>query len=94
VPFTSYLDFSTWCPKVKIECELNECFKVVEPFSAILDLPNERALPISADHRSMVRFSVLEEEKFRPVWNAITELIRAPESTISGRSRNALPDIK
>lgn len=49
--------------------------RVVEPFSAILGLPNEKVLPIAADHRSMVRFSASDAEKYLPVWTAILELV-------------------
>lgn len=42
----------------------------------------------------MVRFSVHEEEKFRPVWNAISGLIREPVSDTMGTSKSPLYYIK
>lgn len=45
-----------------------------------MNLPNEKAVPIEADHRTMCKFSSEDSEKYRPVWEAIFELA---ESAIS-----------
>ncbi|KAH6627231.1 hypothetical protein B0J18DRAFT_163893 [Chaetomium sp. MPI-SDFR-AT-0129] len=52
---------------------------VVESFSAILGLPNERSVPINADHRKMARVSPRKENRYLPVWAAVKELAEAPE---------------
>jgi hypothetical protein len=41
-----------------------------------MNLPNEKPpIPISADHKTMCKFSDAESQKFRPVWMAIKELV-------------------
>lgn len=49
--------------------------KIVEPFSAILELPNERAIPINADHRQIAKVSPRHEQRYKPVWATIQQLI-------------------
>lgn len=55
--------------------------QVVEPASAILG--NERAIPINADHRNMVRFSPHEPEKYRPLKNVLKGIVGKIEAGIS-----------
>ncbi|KAL2063622.1 hypothetical protein VTL71DRAFT_5427 [Oculimacula yallundae] len=50
--------------------------KVVGRESALLNLPNEMAIPIDADHRAMCRFSDPDDPRFRPVILAIAHSIR------------------
>ena len=57
--------------------------QVVEPASAILGIVNERAIPINADHRSMVRFSPNEPEKYRLLKNALKGLLNEIEAGTS-----------
>ncbi len=59
--------------------------KVVEKESAHLRLSNETLLPVNADHRAMCRFSDAENQKFRPVKDAIVAMARN-----SGRSVESL----
>jgi hypothetical protein len=47
----------------------------VEPFSAILGLPNERVVPVDADHREIAQVSPRKRQRYRPVWSAIAELV-------------------
>jgi hypothetical protein len=51
------------------------CFQIVEPFSAILGLPNERIVPVDADHREIAQVSPRRKHRYKPVWSAITELV-------------------
>ncbi|KAL8924256.1 MAG: hypothetical protein Q9172_002769 [Xanthocarpia lactea] len=53
---------------------------VVEPGSAILGIVNERAIPINADHRNMVRFSPNEPEQYRPLKNALKGIVSKIET--------------
>ena len=46
---------------------------IVEPFSAILGLPNERAIPINADHREIARVSPRHKHRYMPAWKVIVE---------------------
>ncbi|KAL8640312.1 MAG: hypothetical protein Q9228_002753 [Teloschistes exilis] len=59
--------------------------QVVEPASAILG--NERAIPINADHRSMVRFSPHEPEKYRPVKNVLKGIVGKIEADTTPDSK-------
>ncbi|KAI4247390.1 MAG: hypothetical protein LQ352_006167 [Teloschistes flavicans] len=61
---------------------------VVEPASAILG--NERAIPINADHRSMVRFSPHEPEKYRPLKNVLKGIVGKIEAGTSDLEALAL----
>jgi hypothetical protein len=54
---------------------LTSDIQIVEPFSAILGLPNERAIPINADHREIVQVSPRDEHRYLPVWSSISELM-------------------
>lgn len=49
--------------------------KVVDMDSAILDLPNERPVPVNANHREICKFSHAKSEKYRPVWVAISDMV-------------------
>lgn len=48
---------------------------IVEPFSAILGLPNERAVPINADHRKIAKVSPQKMERYLPITAAVAELV-------------------
>ncbi|KAG0124311.1 Alpha/Beta hydrolase protein [Tuber indicum] len=48
---------------------------VVDMDSAILDLPNERPVPVNANHRDICKFSHAKSEKYRPVWVAISDMV-------------------
>ncbi|KAH8647072.1 hypothetical protein BGZ60DRAFT_570501 [Tricladium varicosporioides] len=50
---------------------------IVDRDSATLGLPNERIVPIMADHREMCRFSNPESQKYRPVEQAILDMLSA-----------------
>lgn len=43
--------------------------------SAILDLPNERSVPVNANHREICKFPHVKSEKYRPVWVAISDMV-------------------
>ncbi|KAF9891553.1 hypothetical protein FE257_004020 [Aspergillus nanangensis] len=47
---------------------------IVESVSAILGLPNERAIPMNTDHRKMAKVSPRNKHLFMPVWKAVSEL--------------------
>ena len=47
----------------------------MERDSAILNLPSELSAPIFADHRSMCKFGSKDEQKYRPVWKAVKQLV-------------------
>lgn len=47
----------------------------MEPASAILGIVNERAIPMNANHRELVRFSHTEPEKYRPLKNRLRDLV-------------------
>lgn len=49
--------------------------KVVDEHSAVMNLPNEVAIPIEADHRSMCRFGNRNSEKYRMVCDCLKELV-------------------
>ncbi|RYP15106.1 hypothetical protein DL765_005929 [Monosporascus sp. GIB2] len=63
---------------------------VVEPFSAILGLPNERAIPINADHRKIAQTSPRKEQRYLPVWTSIKELVEASSMTLAESNRQFL----
>ncbi|KAK5054527.1 hypothetical protein LTR84_001418 [Exophiala bonariae] len=48
---------------------------IVDKSSAVLNLPNERLLPIDADHREICRFSDLKDPRFQPVLSAMGQMI-------------------
>ncbi|KAH6880373.1 hypothetical protein B0T10DRAFT_392290, partial [Thelonectria olida] len=52
---------------------------VVDPDSAQLNLPNEKRIPIQANHKAMCKFSSADSQKYRPVLAAIKELAAAAE---------------
>ncbi|KAL9118378.1 MAG: hypothetical protein Q9187_005078 [Circinaria calcarea] len=47
---------------------------IVDKSSALLNLPNERLLPIDADHRTICKFSGEDSQKYRPVWKALAKI--------------------
>ncbi|KAH6895556.1 ankyrin repeat-containing domain protein [Thelonectria olida] len=48
---------------------------IVEQFSAILGLPNERAIPINSDHRGISRCSPRHPNRYLPVWSSLKEMV-------------------
>ncbi len=62
---------ASWSPAARSKTDIRQ---VVESFSAILGLPNERSMPINADHRKMARVSPRKENRYLPVWSAVKEL--------------------
>ncbi|KAF3764686.1 ankyrin [Cryphonectria parasitica EP155] len=50
---------------------------IVDPPSAILGLPNERSIPINADHRDIAKVSPRHTQRYKPVWATIQQLIEA-----------------
>ncbi|KAM7184442.1 hypothetical protein V8F20_012226 [Naviculisporaceae sp. PSN 640] len=56
---------------------------IVEPFSAILGLPNERAVPINADHRKIAKISPQKMDRYLPIPEAIAELVEETQSNTS-----------
>ncbi|KAI5780133.1 hypothetical protein EDC01DRAFT_669267 [Geopyxis carbonaria] len=48
---------------------------VVSQDSAVLGLPNERTIPVNADHREMARFSMLSNQRFQSVWHAVQDIM-------------------
>ncbi len=59
--------------------------QVVEPFSAILGLPNERAIPVNADHKKLAKLSPINKQRYKPVWTAIKELVEGEAILSSSR---------
>ncbi|KAK3689772.1 hypothetical protein B0T22DRAFT_377501 [Podospora appendiculata] len=66
---------------------------IVEPFSAILGLPNERAVPINANHREIARVSPRKEQRYLPVWAAALVLNRLEVRNQFGVSLNLEKDL-
>ncbi|RYP68053.1 hypothetical protein DL771_006894 [Monosporascus sp. 5C6A] len=66
---------------------------IVEPFSAILGLPNERAIPINADHRQIARVSPRTEHRFLPVWKALAELAEGCLLETASNSKELLDEL-
>jgi hypothetical protein len=57
--------------------------QVVTRDSAILNIPNERAIPIASDHQRMTQFTQLHSPQFRSVWQGLY-WIMVGEDGISG----------
>lgn len=51
------------------------CAQIVDKSSAVLNLPNERLLPVDADHREMCRFSDPKDPRFQPVISAVDQMM-------------------
>jgi hypothetical protein len=66
---------------------VNTSIKIVDIDSARLNLPNERAIPISANHRDMCKFSSANSQRYRPVWEAMQELVERAVKDGQGMSR-------
>ena len=47
---------------------------IVDKDSAILNLPNEIAIPMEADHRSMCKFLTSSSEAYKTLYDCISEL--------------------
>ncbi|KAI8680929.1 hypothetical protein NCS55_00341800 [Fusarium keratoplasticum] len=63
---------------------------VVEPFSAILGLPNERAIPVNTDHRGLAHVSPRKPQQYLPVWSSIKELAEGCLTPIPADNRTLL----
>ncbi|KAK7402702.1 hypothetical protein QQX98_011566, partial [Neonectria punicea] len=57
---------------------------IVEQFSAILGLPNERAIPINSDHRGISRCSPRHLNRYLPVLSSLKEMV---EKSLLGSRR-------
>jgi hypothetical protein len=57
--------------------------QVVPEYSAILGLPNERIVPLNADHREMCRYRANTQD-YSLVEAAVKELVDTEESTLEG----------
>ncbi|RPA89570.1 hypothetical protein L873DRAFT_1754902 [Choiromyces venosus 120613-1] len=73
---------------------------VVNMDSAILNLPNERRIPVNANHREICKFSHANSQKYSPVWLAIWDIVSsispdrsdiAELKTIDRDEENCLP---
>jgi hypothetical protein len=47
---------------------------VVEEESAVLGFPDEVAIPIKGDHRTICRFEAHDEQKYRKVWTNLQNM--------------------
>jgi hypothetical protein len=61
--------------------------KIVDEDSARLNLPNEVAIPISANHRDMCKFSSVNSQRYRPVWEYMQDLAERAVKDGQGMSR-------
>ena len=50
----------------------------------MLQLPNEIAVPVQADHRHMVRFDTIRSQEFDAVWKPIKRMVDSLASTAPG----------
>ncbi|OAQ75600.1 ankyrin repeats (3 copies) domain-containing protein [Purpureocillium lilacinum] len=66
---------------------------VVEPFSAILGLPNERAIPVNADHKKLAKLSPINKQRYKPVWTAIKELVEESSETLDKANERLLEQL-
>jgi len=57
---------------------------VVEKDSAVLQLPNEIAAPVQADHKHMVRFENIRSPEFDTVWRPIKKMVDSLAPTAPG----------
>ncbi|KAM0314335.1 hypothetical protein ACHAPQ_011844, partial [Fusarium lateritium] len=63
---------------------------VVEPFSAILGLPNERAVPVNTDHRGLAHVSPRKPQQYLPIWSSVKELVESCLTPIQADNRTLL----
>ncbi|KAF4981698.1 hypothetical protein FDECE_17641 [Fusarium decemcellulare] len=63
---------------------------VVEPFSAILGLPNERAIPVNTDHRGLAHVSPRKPQQYLPVWSSVKELAEGCLMPVQADNRTLL----
>ncbi|UZP34905.1 hypothetical protein NXS19_002721 [Fusarium pseudograminearum] len=63
---------------------------VVEPFSAILGLPNERAVPVTANHRGLAQVSPKKPHQYLPIWSSIKQLAEGCLTSIEADNRELL----
>ncbi|KAH7261549.1 hypothetical protein BKA59DRAFT_409635, partial [Fusarium tricinctum] len=69
---------------------------VVDSDSAQLNLPNEKRIPIQANHKAMCKFSSADSQKYRPVLAAIKELAAAAEEDyrLTRRAGSTVPSTR
>lgn len=65
----------------------NKFVKIVDIDSARLNLPNELAIPIGANHRDMCKYSAVNSQRYRPVWEALHEMAESAVKNGQGMSR-------
>ena len=53
-----------------------QCLQIVDRSSATLGLPNERVIPVDADHRHICKFSDGGDARYQHVLDAVATLIR------------------
>ncbi|KAM0554809.1 hypothetical protein ACHAPJ_006542 [Fusarium lateritium] len=63
---------------------------VVEPFSAILGLPNERAVPVNTNHRGLAHVSPRKPQQYLPIWSSVKELVEGCLTSIQVDNRELL----
>ncbi|KAG4277747.1 hypothetical protein FPRO04_06990 [Fusarium proliferatum] len=63
---------------------------VVEPFSAILGLPNERAVPVNTNHRGLAHVSPKKPHQYLPIWSSIKQLAEGCLTSIEADNRALL----
>ncbi|KAF4437144.1 ankyrin repeats (3 copies) domain-containing protein, partial [Fusarium austroafricanum] len=63
---------------------------VVEPFSAILGLPNERAIPVNTNHRGLAHVSPRKPQQYLPIWSSVKELAESCLTSIQADNRKLL----
>ncbi|KAH0559684.1 hypothetical protein GP486_003804 [Trichoglossum hirsutum] len=64
---------------------------IVDRDSAILNLPNEKAIPIQANHKTICKFPSVDDQKYKPVWKAIKNLADELTETDPGSSSSRKP---
>ncbi|KAM0227318.1 hypothetical protein ACHAP5_012201 [Fusarium lateritium] len=63
---------------------------VVEPFLAILGLPNERAVPVNTNHRGLAHVSPKKPHQYLPIWSSIKQLAEGCLTSIEADNRALL----
>ncbi|PNP76488.1 hypothetical protein FNYG_10175 [Fusarium nygamai] len=66
---------------------------VVEPFSAILGLANERAVPVNTDHRGLAHVSPKKPQQYLPIWSSVKELAEGCLTSIQADNRALLESL-
>ncbi|TQV91653.1 ankyrin repeat protein [Cordyceps javanica] len=69
------------------ETRLTNKAYIVEPASAILELPNEHVMPLNADHRELARYSPSSPQRYLPVWKFIQRLVEDASPSLAQDNR-------